>query len=144
MSVQPTIRRQWPRLLTKLEIRRLLQTLNEIWRAHAATVTDLEVGLVDEKTISELHRDFLQDASATDVITFDLGVTPAGEGIAAIAVCVPVAARYAARYRAPLREELQRLVIHGVLHLLGFDDHTAAGKKRMRYQENKLLRPLRQ
>jgi rRNA maturation RNase YbeY len=144
MLVQPAVRRQWPRLLTKLEIRRLLQALNEIWRGRATTATHLEVDFVDEKTISELHRDFLQDPSSTDVITFDLGVTPASERIAAIAICVPVAVRYAKRYRVPLREELQRLVIHGVLHLLGFDDHNTAEKKRMRYHENKALRRLKE
>jgi len=138
--VQPALRRQWPRLLTKPEIRRLSQALNEIWRANAATAIHLEVDFVDEATICTLHRDFLQDAASTDVITFDLGVTPAGERIAAVAICVPVAQRYAKRFNVPLREELQRLVIHGVLHLLGFDDHRTAEKKRMRYYENKALR----
>lgn len=143
MSVQPVLRRHWPRLLTKLETRRLSQALNEIWRDHAATATLLEVNFVDEKMISALHRGFLQDSSLTDVITFDLGVTPAGERIAAIAICVPVAGRYAERYRVPLREELQRLVIHGALHLLGFDDHSAREKRRMRYYENKALQRLK-
>ncbi len=144
MSVQPALRRRWPRLLTKLEARRLSQVLNEVWRDHAATATHLEVNFVDENTIAELHRDFLQDASSTDVITFDLGVTPASERIAAIAVCVPVAKRYAERFKVPLREELQRLVIHGALHLLGFDDHTAVEKRRMRYYENRILQWLRE
>ncbi|MGH7451454.1 MAG: rRNA maturation RNase YbeY [bacterium] len=141
--MQPELRRQWPRLLTKLEARRLSQTLDEIWRAHAATATHLEVNFVDVKMISALHRDFLQDNSPTDVITFDLGVTPASERIAAIVICVPVAKRYAERYRVPLRKELQRLVIHGALHLLGFDDHTAVEKRRMRYYENKTLQQVR-
>jgi rRNA maturation RNase YbeY len=142
--VQPVLRRQWPRLLTRLEARRLSQALNEFWRDHAAAATHLEVNLVDENTISALHRDFLQDVSSTDVITFDLGVTPASERIAAIAICVPVAERYAERYAVPLCEELQRLVIHGALHLVGFDDHSTAEKKRMRYYENKTLRRLRE
>jgi probable rRNA maturation factor len=98
------------------------------------------VKFVDENTISALHRDFLEDDSSTDVITFDLGTAPDGGRIAAIAICVPVAGRYAEKYRVSLCEELQRLVIHGALHLLGFDDHTTAGKKRMRFFENKILR----
>jgi rRNA maturation RNase YbeY len=141
--VQPGIRRHWPRLQTRLEARRLAQALNEVWRDHAAPATHLEVNLVDENTISELHRDFLHDASSTDVITFDLGPTPGNERIAVIAIGVPVAKRYAERYRVPLHEELQRLVIHGALHLLGFDDHTAAEKRRMRYHENKTLQGVR-
>jgi rRNA maturation RNase YbeY len=143
MSVQPARRRRWPRLLTKLEARRLSQVLNEVWRDHAATATHLEVNFVDENTIAELHRDFLQDASPTDVITFDLGVTPSSERIAVIAICVPVAARYAGRFNVPLAEELQRLIIHGALHLLGFDDHSAVEKRRMRYHENKAIQRVR-
>lgn len=143
MSVLPALRRRWPRLLTKLKARRLLQALNEIWRDRAATAIHLEVNFVDERTIVELHRDFLQDDSLTDVITFDLGATPAGERIAAIAVCVPMAKRYAERFKVPLQEELQRLVIHGALHLSGLDDHTVAEKRRMRYYENKMLKRLR-
>ncbi|MGH7598523.1 MAG: rRNA maturation RNase YbeY [bacterium] len=144
MSVQPALRRRWPRLLTRLEARRLSQALNEAWRDHAAAAIQLEVNFVDENTIAELHRDFLQDDSFTDVITFDLGVTPASERIAAIAICVPVAERYAERFNVPLREELQRLVVHGALHLLGFDDHTLVERRQMRYYENRILQNLRE
>jgi rRNA maturation RNase YbeY len=143
MSVEPALRRQWPRLLTKLEARRLTPALNEAWRAHAAAKTHLEVNFVDEKTISALHRDFLLDDSPTDVITFDLGAAPEGARIATIAICVPVAKRYAEQYSVSLDEELQRLVIHGALHLLGYDDHTSAEKRRMRYYENKILARVR-
>jgi rRNA maturation RNase YbeY len=81
---------------------------------------------------------------STDAITFDLGTTPEGWRAAAIAICVPVAQQYARQYRVSLREELRRLVIHGALHLLGHEDHTTAEKRRMRYQENKILRQLKQ
>ncbi|MDZ7362813.1 MAG: rRNA maturation RNase YbeY [candidate division KSB1 bacterium] len=115
--------------------------LNLFWRQHAPVMgtTSLEVNFVDEKTIRALHEAFLRDPSVTDVITFDLGAMPGGR-LAAMAVCVPVAENYARRHGASLREELQRLVIHGVLHLLGYDDHTAAGKKLMRRRENQILR----
>jgi probable rRNA maturation factor len=133
-----------PRLLTKPETRRLAETLNRLWNDFAAAPTHVEVNWVDENTIRALHRDFLQDDSPTDVITFDLGATPEGWRMTAIAVCVPVAQKHAGLYGVSWREELHRLVIHGALHLLGFDDHTTAGKKRMRYYENKILRQLRE
>lgn len=115
-----------------------------LWRRRANTSLNLEVNFVDTATISQLHRDFLQDASATDIITFDLGMTPEGWRVAALAIAVPVAQDYAEIYGVSLREELQRLVIHGVLHLLGYDDHTPAEKKQMRRAENTLLRQCRQ
>jgi probable rRNA maturation factor len=126
-----------------------MQVLNRFWREHApaAGTTSLEVNFVDEKTIRALHDDFLRDPSATDVITFDLGATPwpgrpDGYRLAAIAICVPVAKSYAKRHGVSLREELHRLVIHGALHLLGYDDHTAAGKRLMRRREDEILRQI--
>ncbi len=121
----------------------MTQVLSRFWSKHAphAGTTSLEVNFVDEKTIRALHDDFLRDPSATDVITFDLGAMPDGR-LAAIAVCVPVAENYAKRHGASLREELHRLVIHGALHLLGYDDHTAAAKKLMRRRENEILRQI--
>jgi rRNA maturation RNase YbeY len=118
--------------------------LNQFWEERTAIAINIEVNFVDEKEIRVLHREFLRDSSATDVITFDLGAAPLPgrciARLAAIAICVPVAQNYAERYQVSLREELHRLVIHGVLHLLGYDDHTAAGKKQMRLEENKILR----
>lgn len=111
-----------------------------MWCRQAKASINLDVNLVDVATISQLHRDFLQDASATDVMTFDLGATPEGWRIAALAIGVPVAQDYAKAYGVSLREELQRLVIHGVLHLLGYDDRTPAAKKQMRREENTILR----
>jgi probable rRNA maturation factor len=125
--------------LTKRDTRRLVEVLNKLWIACAGPAINLEVKFVDENEIRALHRRFLQDPSATDVITFDLGVTPEARRVAAIAVCAPVAQYYADQYRVGLREELLRLIIHGALHLLGFDDHTPAAKKRMRQYERKLL-----
>lgn len=120
----------------------MFDVLNKFWQEHATTALVLEVNFVDAQQISAWHRDFLQDPSTTDVITFDLGSTPDGARLAALAVCVPVAQNYASRYGVSLREELWRLVIHGVLHLLGYDDHAAAQKKRMRQTENKILKQL--
>lgn len=111
-----------------------------MWVDHDAFPTSIEVNFVDEKEIRALHRDFLQDDSITDVITFDLGSTPDGWRLAMITICLPVARFYAERYRVNLSQELKRLVIHGALHLLGYDDHTPAQKRQMRYYENKILR----
>jgi len=137
---QPSIHRRLP--LTKRDARLLVNALNRLWATRAATAINIEVDFVDKETIGALHRDFLQDPSETDVITFDLGMTPEARRMAAIVICVPVAQKYAEQYGVSLREELLRLIIHGALHLLGYDDHTAAGKRRMRIVENKTLNKL--
>lgn len=99
----------------------------------------MEVNFVDDHEIRALHRNFLQDDSPTDVMTFDLGATPAGWRVAVITICLPVARQHAERWHISWRQELLRLVIHGVLHLLGYDDHTPAGRRQMRHHENKIL-----
>jgi rRNA maturation RNase YbeY len=117
--------------------------LNQVWIDHDAFPANVEVNFVGEDDIRALHRDFLQDDSATDVITFDLGPAPEGWRIAVIAICLPVAQLYAEQYHVSLRQELLRLIVHAALHLLGYDDRTTAGKRQMRYHENKILRRIK-
>lgn len=125
------------RLLGKSE--RLVAELRALWATHEETATEVEVNFVDEPAIQTLHANYLDDASATDIITFDLGVSPEGVRLAALYICPEVAQRYAARYKVTQKRELQRLIAHGVLHLLGYDDHSPRDKRRMRAAENKIL-----
>jgi probable rRNA maturation factor len=57
-----------------------------------------------------------------------------------IIVCVDEAVAQAKRYRATWQAELSRYIVHGVLHLLGYDDSTAVARQRMRRQENRLMK----
>lgn len=125
------------RLLGKSD--RLVAELRALWAAHEETAAEVEVNFVDESTIQVLHADYLNDASSTDIITFDLGVSPEGVRLAALYICPEVAKRFAARYKVTPKRELQRLIVHGILHLLGYDDHVPQDKRRMRAAENKIL-----
>ncbi|MDZ7265763.1 MAG: rRNA maturation RNase YbeY [candidate division KSB1 bacterium] len=120
----------------------LLVLLQQLWQRHGAPAAEVEVQFVDEAMICRLHEQFLQDPSPTDIITFDLGVTPAGTRLAQLCLCPAVAARHARRFRTTLRHELHRLIVHGILHLLGYDDHDPAGRRRMRERERIVLRQL--
>lgn len=78
--------------------------------AHLAT---LEVALVDDATSDRVHRDFMDIAGATDVITFHHGE---------IVIGTEVAERQAAEYGEPLAREILRYLVHGLLHLAGHED----------------------
>lgn len=117
----------------------LLSVLQEEWLAHRADAAQLEVYFVDESTIRQLHQDYLNDPSPTDIITFDLGLTPEQVRLGALYICPEVAKRYAAKRNLAVAEEIQRLIAHGVLHLLGYDDRSLQQKRRMRRAENKIL-----
>lgn len=87
----------------------------------------------------------MADPTPTDVITFagDAGAGTAGE----ICVSVDTAARYvqAAKRRAPaaFAEELTLYLVHGWLHLAGYDDLVPAAKRRMRSAEKRAMKMLR-
>jgi probable rRNA maturation factor len=103
----------------------------------------LGVHLVNDKEITLLNETHLQHAGATDVITFDYSE----EGCPALLIgdvfiCVEEAARQAGRYRTDWQTEVVRYMVHGILHLLGFDDQTAAERRKMKREEDRFVRKL--
>jgi probable rRNA maturation factor len=102
---------------------------------------ELGINLVGAKEMAELNWKFLRHEGATDVITFDYtdkteGTILAGE----IFVCVDEAVVHAKKFRTKWQSEVVRYIIHGVLHLLGHDDHRVAVRRKMKREENRLLR----
>ena len=103
-----------------------------------------EIGLVfvDEATIRRLHRRFLNDGTSTDVIAFPYSAPQDKCLIGDIAICVPVARRQARALGEPGRREIMRLVVHGLLHLLGYDDHKPNDRRRMWKRQEALIQRL--
>jgi len=98
---------------------------------------DLSIAFVTDKEIAEVHKTFMGDPAATDVITFpaDLAMNFAGE----IIVSVDHAINQARTLNEPFSRELSLYLIHGWLHLAGYDDHSNEDCKRMRKAEQKAL-----
>src|SRR5207237_6920915 len=91
-------------------------------RSEAFDDARLSITFVRNLRIAALNRRHLRHRGATDVISFRLAPeTPRGPLIGDIYVAPDVARRNAAAHGSSLREELTRLVVHGVLHVLGFD-----------------------
>jgi probable rRNA maturation factor len=100
----------------------------------------VNVVVVDDEEIARLHGQFMADPSPTDVLTFDLRDDLADGVIEGeIIVSAETARRQAQQFRVNPAEELLRYAIHGTLHLAGYDDHTAADRRRMRREENRVL-----
>ncbi len=92
----------------------------------------VEISLVSDRRIAALHRQFLQVRGATDVITFEHGE---------IVVSAGTALRGARAHGEPLERELCRYIVHGLLHLRGYEDETPVAQARMwRVQERILNR----
>ena len=100
--------------------------------------------LSGDRRIRELNRSFRGQDRATDVLSFPDGESsPEGRHLGDIAISVETARRNAEHAGGTLDEELDRLVVHGVLHLLGFD-HEVDGGEMMALQARILRRLPRQ
>jgi probable rRNA maturation factor len=101
---------------------------------------EVHVTVVDDRRIRALNARYLGTRRATDVLAFDLtGPGPArlwGEVI----VSAETAARQARRLGVPLAAELELLVVHGLLHLAGYDDRDPRQARRMHERAREILR----
>ncbi len=99
---------------------------------------DLSIVFVNDAAIAKIHARFMDDPTPTDVITFaaDPGMDFAGE----IIVSVDHAWTHAKENQLPFNQELALYVIHGWLHLAGYDDRSANDRKAMRQAETIALK----
>ncbi len=100
----------------------------------------ISLTLVDDDAIRELNREHRGNDKATDVLSFPLEPEPfSGEKLLGdIVISIDTARRQAADYDAPLQRELERLMIHGLLHVLGHDHMEAGERARMEAEERRL------
>jgi probable rRNA maturation factor len=96
----------------------------------------LSIAFVTNAAIRRINRRFLGHDYATDVLSFPLGVDPWGE----LVISADYARAEARRRGIPVEEELLRYVVHGILHLLGYDDRDPRARKRMWARQERELR----
>ena len=87
----------------------------------------VSIAMVSSREIARLNKKHLNHRGPTDVITFALGADPSGVVIADIYICPDVARVQAREHGVGVREELARLVVHGVLHACGHE-HPEEGR----------------
>lgn len=92
---------------------------------------EVSVAIVSDRRIAQLHVDFMGIAGATDVITFEHGD---------IVISAETARSYAAEYTQPVDHEVALYILHGLLHLNGFDDLATRDRKRMHAVQARLFR----
>jgi len=123
--------------------RRARRVLRELAQAGA----ELSLALVDDVTMAELNERHRGKRGATDVLSFSLLEGDHSEYRGAllgdVVIDVEQAARQARRARRALDDELAKLMIHGVLHLLGHDHEATDEARRMRAEERRLWQLVR-
>ncbi|MBI3098708.1 MAG: rRNA maturation RNase YbeY [Planctomycetes bacterium] len=106
--------------------------------------SSLHIVVVDDRAIRRLNRRHLGHDRTTDVIAFPLDgstapLSASSALLGEVYVSATTARREARRRGLPAREELIRYVIHGILHLCGYDDHRPADRKEMWARQERLV-----
>jgi probable rRNA maturation factor len=102
------------------------------WRNTDLTrLHEVFVWLISDRRMAQLHRKFLHQAGPTDVLTFQHGE---------IFVSVDTATRHARAFGDSLTSELRLYIVHGLLHLHGFDDQTRTAAQKMYKVQEQILR----
>jgi probable rRNA maturation factor len=128
VQLDDVLTRREPPVADPTAIRRLLQeAARAVLRIEHTADAELSITLLDDDRIAALHRRYLARDGPTDVIAFPLydeGETVVGD----IYIGADEAARQAALHDVPVTEELVRLAVHGVLHVLGHE-HPAGDER---------------
>ena len=93
-------------------------------------LTNADVILVSDRRIAALHRQFMNIPGPTDVITFQHGE---------IFISVDTAKKNARRFRTSMGDELQLYIVHGLLHLHGYDDKTPVKARAMEAAQKRIV-----
>jgi probable rRNA maturation factor len=99
-------------------------------RTDLTKLRQIFVWVISDRRMSRLHLRFLGEIGPTDVLTFQHGE---------IFISVETAKRHARVFGSSLMRELQLYIVHGLLHLHGFDDHTRSGARRIKREQEKIL-----
>jgi rRNA maturation RNase YbeY len=121
-----------------------MATLGELRIGHV----DLGIILMTVAKMATLNQQFLGHEGPTDVITFDYrdskpSIKRSREQLTGeIFICVAQAEKQAKEFRTSWQDEIARYVIHGLLHLVGYDDLKAPARRKMKREEERLLQKI--
>ncbi len=133
--------RQRTRRINARAFRRLMEVL--VRDVLALPSVRLGFLLVNDKEMARANQLYLGHEGSTDVITFGYGAMELKKGEGGvdgdIMICVDRALEQSALFNRPWQEELARYAVHGVLHLLGYDDLSSLPRRVMKRRENELV-----
>ena len=123
--------------------RSVLTTLNHLG---VSPDSDLTILLDDDQRIQKLNNEYLSIDAPTDVLAFPAGFTDPDTGhtyLGDVIISFPQAKSQANKRRHPVEAEIQLLVVHGVLHLLGYDHFESEDKEIMWSAQSQILNQLK-
>jgi len=118
------------------EIRKKRDWLMTIAKLHGRSIGELSINWCSDDYILNINKQFLQHDYFTDIITFDLSDETPGLVSGELLISIDSVRSNSAIYNTKFHVELLRVMSHGLLHLLGFDDHSDVDIKIMRLMED--------
>ena len=127
----PIVQRTWYKDIHRITRRSLKEYVGDPHKAY-----DISIILIGDEKMRELYLRYRGKNRVTDILSFFYGKSegdrlPQGD----IFICVPQAIRQTRRYRVSIVHEIARLIIHGFLHIYGYDHMKEGERTRMRSLE---------
>lgn len=117
----------------RLPSKEVFRAVKTIYKNEDKNIPVISVVCTNDRSIRTMNREFLAHDYSTDVIAFPLGNDDGVE--AEIYINLDAARSQAKKYHVTYTQEARRLLIHGILHILGYDDSTVQKKKKMTGRE---------
>ena len=119
---------------------RCIAIIKDIFKANNVDLYDINIIFTSDIFVSDLKKKFFSKSQWTDVIAFPINDKNDDSIEGEIYISMPTAKENAAKYSQPYEKEIARLVIHGSLHLLGYNDNTEKQKNDMSNLEELFLK----
>jgi probable rRNA maturation factor len=131
-----------PQEIVPVDRARMREAVRAVLAGEDRTDYEISLAFVDNPTIHRLNQRYLQHDEPTDVLSFPLSEPNAARLAGELVIGVEVAAEQAAARGHDVQTELTLYVIHGLLHLCGYDDHDEDDRAAMRQRERHYLSQL--
>ncbi len=134
-------------LALKISINEVQQLVDHVVHGEGQQCDEVNIYFVDTPTICQLHEEFFQDPSPTDCISFPIDEEEQEDFpyriLGEVFVCPATAVDYAIQHHGDAYEETTLYIVHGLLHLMGYDDIEEEDCRFMRQAETRHMQELK-
>lgn len=124
---------------SKINLRSVINSVEFFIKMKKAEFESVNISFITDPEMEKINSKYLSHEGGTDVITFDYTEESSGGIDCEIIICADEAKRHTKIYGVTLKDELFRLIFHGLLHLTGYDDTDARKRKIMKSKEDEIL-----